>query len=552
MRPVALIARREAIKQLQGEPFDLLVIGGGITGTGIAQDAASRGLKVALIERGDYAIGTSSRSSKLIHGGLRYLAQGDFRVTYESCAERALLQQLAPHIVRARTFLVPVYRWGYLLQLVTGLWIYDIISQLKNSRFHRRLSIKKSLELAPQLERRDLICGYLYHDCQTNDARLVMEVAKSAASYGAVSANYLEVTGVIKAAHRIIGVHARDHISGNDIEVRAHIIVNATGVWMDTVRRFDEPQSERKVRPAKGTHILIPRSRVPTDTALLFESAARDGRSLFFIPWYEGTIIGTTDTDFQGEIDSPRASQEDIDYIISSAARIFPDAKLTHDDILSSYAGLRPLIDEGNKSTKDISREHRTFESDSGLISIAGGKLTTYRRMAQGAVDLVFDRLIERGTKAGLARSKTDKIYLSGLEPGQTLASLQEEAVRLGERAGIEREIAMHLAEDYGNNARDVITLVSERPALAERLLPHLPFIKAEVVYATRAEQAARLEDFLVRRSRIALLTKDQGQSCTEQIARLMAVELGWSEAEIEREIARYQQTSARQYSPVY
>jgi glycerol-3-phosphate dehydrogenase len=472
MRRNRLLTRSEAISRLENETFDLLIIGGGITGVGAAQDAAARGLKVALVERGDYAIGTSSKSSKLIHGGLRYLAQGDFRVTYESCAERALLQILAPHLVKSRTFLIPVYRWPHGLQVATGLWLYDIISKLKNTTVHKRVNIKKALEFAPTLETQGLRFAYLYQDCQTNDARLVMEVTKSASSYGAVAANYLEVIDLIKAAHsnagaaaetqdRIAGARARDLISGREIAIRATVVVNATGVWMDRLRQIDEPDVARKVRPAKGTHILIARSRIATTDALLFESAANDGRSLFFIPWYEGTIIGTTDTDYQGEIDAPRSTPQDIEYILAATQRVFPKANLTADDILSSYAGLRPLIDEGGKSTKDISREHKIFESKAGLISIAGGKLTTYRRMARSLVDHVLPMIKSIGSTSNIGPSCTDKIYLSGFEAGQSLAAVRAAAQEQAQKFGLDAEVTQHLVDDYGVNALEVISLIS-------------------------------------------------------------------------------------------
>ncbi|MEW6736442.1 MAG: glycerol-3-phosphate dehydrogenase/oxidase, partial [Acidobacteriota bacterium] len=533
MRSVALDERREAITRLAHQHFDLLVIGGGITGVGVAQDAAARGLKVALVERGDYAIGTSSRSSKLIHGGLRYLAQGDFRVTYDSCAERALLQRLAPHLVHSLAFLVPVYRWAYALQLVTGLWLYDFISKLQNTRFHKRVGISRAQQLAPLLDTEGLISGYIYYDCQTNDARLVMEVLKSAASYGAVSANYLEVVELIKETGQVKGACARDLITEELIEIRAQVVLNATGVWMDGLRQVDDPNATRKVRPAKGVHIVIARDRIPTETALLFESAARDGRSLFFIPWYEGTIIGTTDTDFQGDIDVPRASEEDIDYILAAVNRIFPAARLNANDILSTYAGLRPLIDEGGKSTKDISREHRTFQSRSGLISIAGGKLTTYRRMAREVVDLILTRLKALGQAVPNNPSRTDKIYLSGLDADTSLEVLVSQICARAMRVGLDEKVAKHLVADYGVNSHEVIAIVEAKPILKAYLLPHLPFIEAEVIYAVRQEQATRVEDFLVRRTRIALLAQDQGMLCVPRVAWLMGQILNWREEQI-------------------
>lgn len=551
MTKLSLESRDIAIKKLQQETFDLLIIGGGITGVGAAQDAASRGLKVALIERGDYAIGTSSRSSKLIHGGLRYLAQGNFRVTYESCAERALLQELAPHLVKPMSFLVPIYRLGHGLMVFAGLWLYDIISLVKNSKFHKRVSAKKACQIVPLLENKGLLLGYLYHDCQTNDARLVMEVIKSAASYNTIPCNYLEAIDLIKEQNFIVGAKAKDLIGGQEISIRAKQVINATGVWMDKMCQVDEPQSNKKVRPAKGVHITIDRLRIPSEQALLFESAYNDGRSLFFIPWYEGVVIGTTDTDFKGNIDSPVASAEDIKYIIESTNKVFPNAKLTNQDVLSSYTGLRPLIDEGSKSTKDISREHRIFESDSGLISIAGGKLTTYRLMANQLMSFVIKSMKDRNLVKEVKPTITDKICLSGFSQGQTLESAQKEFFLKAEKLGLDKTVSDHLVEDYGFNAQEILNIITGNKTLSARLTPKLPFIQAEVVYCVRFEQVAHLDDFLVRRTRISFLTQDQGVSVASSVARLMSQEFKWVQSQMETELHRYQETFATQYQVI-
>ena len=550
MRPIALESREIVISKLQQESFDIIVVGGGITGVGIAQDAASRGLKVALLEKGDYAIGTSSRSSKLIHGGLRYLAQGDFKVTYESCSERALLQELAPHLVKPLSFLIPIYHWRHGLQIFAGLWVYDIISLVRNSEFHKRVDIPAMREIAPMLETTNLQLGYLYHDCQTNDARLVIEVAKSAASLGATLGNYLKVDQFIKDQGKIVGVKAYDELGQQTIEVRAKLVVNATGVWLDDLCQADRPDLPRKIRPAKGVHITIARERIPTKHAMLFESAAKDGRSVFFIPWYEGIIIGTTDTDYQGSVENPQANDADIDYILAAVNSVFPLAKLTRNDILSSYAGLRPLVDEGKHSTKDVSREHRIFESDSGLISIAGGKLTTYRLMAVQLMDHVAKRMQARGLMSQNHSSTTDKIYLSGLTSKDSLTALNTEVSQQAQVLGIADDIAQHLVADYGANAHKILAIVAETPALATVILPHLPFIQAEVVYSVQYEQVNRIADFLVRRSRIALLTADQGMSAATIVAQLIGQAAHWDSNRQISELEHYKQLVG-QYSKV-
>ncbi len=425
-----------------------------------------------------------------------------------------------------------------------------ILSPIYATKFHKRLNVKQTQKLVPGLETEGLICGYLYQDCQTNDARLVMEVAKSATSYGACMANYLQVTGFLKEGNHIVGVEAHDLITDSRINVCAKQVVNATGVWMDELCILDDVAVEPKIRPAKGVHIIIARERIPTQTALLFESAAKDGRSLFFIPWYEGIIIGTTDTDYKGKVDTPQAEQTDVEYILAAINHIFPKARLTNKDILSSYAGLRPLINVGNKSTKDISREHRMFQSGSGLISIAGGKLTTYRRMAAEVVDKVIAQL---KPSIKMAKSITTKeVFLSGLENNQLLDTLREELFAQAQQLELDEKVVEHLLSDYGANARELLKIVSAQPKWKTRLLSHLPFIQAEVIYAVRAEQASCLDDFLVRRSRIALLTYDQGVSCIDDVAQLMAQELGWSEREIPKKIKHYKEEIAIQYKPAF
>lgn len=547
----SLQKRGEALAALSSKHYDLLVIGGGITGAGIAQDAASRGMQVALVERSDFASGTSSRSSKLIHGGLRYLAQGDFRVTYESCAERALLARLAPHLVQPRDFLVPVYSWSYGVQLVMGLWLYDIISSKQKSPFHKRINLNEVVRLAPMIKQDGLLVGYLYHDCKTNDARLLIEVLKSAVRHGATVANYVEVTDLIKHDGRICGATAKDLVTGELLKIEALSVVNATGVWMDRLRRIDDSEAETRIRPAKGAHILIARDRIPTlNVAMLFASGADDGRSLFFIPWYEGTIIGTTDTEYTGDIDSPAASDEDIEYILRAVRNIFPAANLKRSDILSSYAGLRPLINEGGKSTKDISREHKIFESDSGLLSIAGGKYTTYRRMARDAVDKVVEqlRLMQPGIE--LDDCHTETIYLSGIDPERGLEPLRAEIAQRAKGYGLPHEVATHLVEDYGRGAETVLDILAQAPECSSLITPGLPFIQAEVLYAIRHEQAVYLEDLLVRRTRIALLTPDQGLEASRTVANMFASELGWSDEKTASELERYHLYTQTQYNP--
>lgn len=531
---------------LKTQHYDLIVIGGGITGSGIAQDAATRGMRVALVERSDFACGTSSRSSKLIHGGLRYLAQGDFKVTRESCAERELLLVLAPHLVHRRSFLVPIYTFTYGLQIGLGLWVYDFIARKYEHPLHRRVSSNEIVRLVPMIRREGLLGGYIYHDCAMNDARLLIEVLKSAASHGATIVNYVEAKELRKHNNLVCGIIARDTDTNELFDISADVIVNACGVWMDKLCKADDPSASTHIRPAKGAHIVIARNRIPTvDVALLFASGAGDNRSLFFIPWYEATIIGTTDTDYNGDLDAPRASESDVDYILDATRRVFPSANLTRKDIISTYAGLRPLINTGGRSTKDISRNHKIFESPSGLISIAGGKYTTYRRMATEVVDKVAERL-----KKTYRSCCTDSIYLSDIDAAGGIDKLTEEVARRASDYGLEQDVAVHLVENYGAAAMKVLDIVAERKELAERCASNLPFILAEAAYAIKHESVLHLEDFLVRRTRAALVCPDQGVAIANKLLDLFAEELNWDAAKAESELERYR-AYVTQYRPV-
>jgi glycerol-3-phosphate dehydrogenase len=545
-RSVSLGRRESQVEKLRERQFDLLVIGGGITGAGIALDAASRGLRVALIEKSDFASGTSSRSTKLIHGGLRYLAQLRFRLTREALAERTLLQQLAPHLVAPIPFLFPIYHsrietW----RVNTGLWLYDLLAGLRQTKVHRRLNLVETLARAPLLKRDGLRAGFLYYDAQTDDARLVVEVLKSAVEYGAVVANYVAAERLRQDRGRASGIVARDAIGGESFEVRAHKVVLATGVWLDETFG-EQPGAPRRVRPAKGVHLIVPRNRLETETAVAFPTP--DGRLMFVIPWQGATLIGTTDTDYPGPLDEPRADRADLDYLLGVVNAAFPGAHLTDDDVISVQAGLRPLIDDGDGNTASLSREDRVFENRDGTIGIAGGKLTTYRRMGRKVVDLVVRRLKEEGWLRKKPRSVTRSLPLGGFPLRQ-----RRRFSRLGRfirrrrvpspvpaLAPISPETARRFYASYGANWQVVAELIRERPELGEPVIPGLDVVKAEIVFAVRDEMARTLLDVLARRTHVALLDRNQARDVAPAVAEIVGHELGWDADEQRRQVERY------------
>jgi glycerol-3-phosphate dehydrogenase len=516
--------RRANIEQLQRESLDLLVIGGGITGAGIAQDAAARGLKTGLIEKGDFAGGTSSKSSKLIHGGLRYLKQLEFRLTLAAVSERNLLHHLAPSLVTWLPFLIPIYPWMTgSTSLSIGLWLYDALSRFGDGETHRKISPTTALSLAPSLRPEELRSGLVYRDCQTDDARLVLTVIKSAAERGTRVANYVQAIGFLKAQGRICGVAAVDQLTGERFEIRTNCVVNATGVWADHLRTKDDPQCDHILFQSKGIHIIIPQAKLGVKAALLFYSP-RDNRALFAIPADPVVILGTTDTPYEGDVDAPRASVEEAEYILEAANRTF-NITLTKGDIISVYAGVRPLLKEDKAFASDISRKHRIYESDSGLISVGGGKLTTYRRMAQEVVDRVAKRLNRGG------RCMTQEILL--LPTGDSLAAAS---------MALDPDVLAHLQNAYGMEAKRIIEIASEAPDLKERVVVGLPYIKAEVVYSIRHEMAMTLTDVLSRRMRLVWQDRDHGLGCADEMAQLMASQLGWSQEQTRAQIEAYKQ----------
>lgn len=552
-RAVSLGRRSAAIGRLRADVFDVLVIGGGITGAGIALDAAARGLRVALVEKSDFASGTSSRSTKLVHGGLRYLAQHRFRLTREALSERSLLQRLAPHLVEPIPFLFPIYhKRTEVWRVNTGLWLYDLMAGLRRTRVHRQLNRQAVLQRAPRLNPTGLRAGFLYYDARTDDARLVVEVLKAAVEYGAVAANYVEAERILNDTGRAAGVIAHDRLSGESFPITARKVVVATGVWLDQILAASNPNDQsatrKRVRPAKGVHIIVPRDRMGCETAVAFPTP--DNRLMFVIPWQGAVLIGTTDTDYDGPLDNPRADRSDLDYILNVVNAAFPGTDLTDADVISIQAGLRPLIDSGEATTAAVSREDRVFEIPDGTIAIAGGKLTTYRRMGRKVIDLVVARLRAERVLGRKLRSRTGNIRIGGYPENKRArfaritSLLRRRRRRVGAvvPASISPAVSRRLWRTYGANWLGVLSLVSENPRLGEPIVAGVDVLRAEAVWAVRNEMAQSLLDVLARRTHLAQLDRDQGRVVAPEIARLIAADLGWDEAEIRRQVELYSQ----------
>jgi len=525
--------RSDALRRLAGEQFDVLVIGGGITGAGVALDAASRGLRTALVERDDFASGTSSKSSKLVHGGIRYLQQREFGLVYENLRERRIILRNAPHLVRVIPFLVPIFQRGGMINrkiaraFGTAMWLYDLTGGIRIGKVHKKISADETVAHLPTLSRDRVAYGYIYFDAQADDARLTLALCRTAANHGAAVANYAGVVGLLRegdgngdrAGRRVTG--ARVEADGTTIDVRARVVINAAGVWADDVRALDEATHPHSIEPAKGIHITVPWSKVRNDIAGIMP-VPKDGRGIFIVPWGDFTYIGTTDTAYSGSLDDPQCTHEDVRYLLDAMnASITPP--LTEADVLATWAGLRPLLrDAGSERTADLSRRHAVMHADSGMITVTGGKLTTYRKMAEDAVDVA--------AKALGVRTRCRTKHLSVL--GATTSRF---------------EAPEHLVRRYGSEAGEVMALAAADPALSDPLVPGLPYLKAEAVFAVRREMARTLDDVLSRRTRARLLTRDASAEAAADVAVLLARELGWTDAERDRQVAEYRASIVRE-----
>ena len=524
--------RRQQVASLAHDAFDLLVIGGGITGCGIARDAALRGLRVALVEKDDFASGTSSRSSRLVHGGLRYLEHGHLHLVFEASGERRRLLRLAPHLVRPLEFLWPVYAGARVPQwkLSAGLTLYDALALFRNVGSHRRLSMRQIAAREPELRREGLVGGARYFDAATDDARLTLANAIGAREAGAVVVNHARVTELLTGGDARRGARIHDILSDAPIDVRAQVVVNATGPWSNELQSLGDTATNRtKVRGSKGVHIAVAQERIGNHGALTLLSP-NDGRVMFILPSGRLTIVGTTDTFTDAHPDEVRASERDVNYLLDAANAFFPGAGLVRGDVVSAWAGIRPLVASGaeNSSPTNASREHAISDGANGVVSITGGKLTTYRIMAAEVVDVVAERLGQRG-----ARQPTRDAPL----PGGDLAFI-DQAIAAAERATADSELANHLVHSYGSRWSTVADEIATGTG-GERLAG-LPYTIGEMRYCVRHEMAFTVADLLLRRTHLAFETRDHGIGSADRVARGVADLLGWNDRDIGAAVEAY------------
>ncbi len=528
------------LERLREESFDVVVIGGGITGAGVARDAARRGFRTALVEARDFAEGTSSRSSRLIHGGLRYLEHLELDLVFEASRERRTLLEIAPHMVRPLEFLFPLFEKGRVgrRKLDAGMWLYDALSMFRNVERHQMLDEEELVGREPALRREGLLGGARYFDAQVDDARLVLANVVSAAGAGAAVANRVEATAIEREEGAVTGVQVRSE-EGEAWTIPARSVVNATGPWTDrTVERAGEGWS-RRMRPTRGTHVQVPREAVGHRHALIFESPL-DDRIMFVLPWGDLTMIGTTDRDYEGDPADVVPTARDVAYLLASTNRLFPDAALTTDDVLSAWAGLRPLVTEedGEEEAGAVSRDHVITEDAPGLVTVSGGKLTSYRQMAEDAVDRTAD-FLERAFETEPDRGcDTDEAPLPGgdfEELGELCRDLRADAgVRGVPPASVDR-----LARAHGTRAEEVLALAEDRSELAEPVVEDRPYLAAEVVRAARDEMALHVEDVVFRRTHLGRETRAGFEEACRRVADLMGEELGWDEGRRREEVER-------------
>ncbi|MCS6848650.1 MAG: glycerol-3-phosphate dehydrogenase/oxidase [Anaerolineae bacterium] len=562
--------RRAALRRMAAEGVDVLVIGGGITGAGVALEAIARGYRIGLVEKADFASGTSSKSTKLVHGGIRYLPQFDFALVHEALVERGRLVRNAPHLVRPLGFVLPLYAEnkrplgtpivppggvGMSLLLRAGLMLYDVMSGRLAIEGHKHIGAQRTLELAPALKAEGLKDGFIYYDGQTDDTRLTLTVLRTAAKRGALLANYAEVIGF--SMDRIPGfskkpgvslsgearsdrstisaARVRDVLTGEEFVIPARAIINAAGAFAGRVEAM-AGESRIAIKPAKGVHLTLPRDALPTTEYAVVLPETPDGRLLFIVPWNTRVTLGTTDTK-GGDLDRPVATDEDIDYLINTA-NAYLRTKLTRDNVISAWAGYRPLISPANSdgaATSKLSRTHVVVDGPGGMITITGGKLTTYRRMAQDALDHLARREGEPIVHP------TEDMPLDGAEGYRACgAALAEAADRFGWDAGVVARLSQ-----YGSEAGAILELCAGDPALAERIVSDLPYIMAEVVYACRCEMAMTLDDVLARRLHLNFEDWSRGVEPAPAVAQVMARELGWTQREVEAQVAQYREQVA-------
>jgi len=530
------VQRQVLLENLKNGDFDLLIIGGGATGSGIALDAATRGLKVALVERDDFASGTSSRSTKLIHGGVRYLEQavkkfdkGQWNLVRDALHERAMVIKLAPHLAHPLPLVTPLYNWFGIPYYRLGLKIYDWLAGKSNLKPSRYLSAKNARRNFPMLKAKGLRGGVLYYDGQFDDARMNVTIAMTAIQQGATLLNHVEVVQLTKENSRLTGAVVRDRLNGQDIPVRAQVVINATGPFCDFIRRLDDPEAPKMLNASSGIHIVLDKRFSPPATGLLIPKT-EDGRVLFLLPWLGHTLVGTTDNPAQIEA-NPKPSEEDIQYILRHIEQYF-DVPVSRKDVLSAWSGLRPLVSNPKASdTAGLSRDHVVHVSDSGLLTVTGGKWTTYRKMAFDAVN----HAIKVGALQPLGPSRTEVVPLMG-----AVGYTDDLPQILQSQYGLAEDVARHLAKAYGSRAKEVAELA--RQGLGQRLAETHPYLEAEVVYGIRHEMGVAVTDVLARRTRLAFLDIASARRALPRVLEIMGDELGWDPARRREEGQKFEE----------
>jgi len=547
MQPLSSTVRKNNLALLESEYFDVLVVGGGVTGAGVALDAVARGYKVALVEKIDFASGTSSKATKLVHGGIRYLPNFDFPLVHEALTERGILLRIAPFLVQPLGFVLPIYEGdrhpvglpfttpggiglGFVLDI--GLWLYDILAGRRNMKRHRHLSRAKVMQLAPALVHQGLKDGFMYYDGQTNDARLTMALILTASQYGAVITNYTEVTSFVMEEGKVRGAHVCDNLNSKEITVRARNVVNATGIFSEEVEKLTGEEPQASIEPSKGVHLVFAREDLKLGDSAIVLPETDDKRILFIVPWQSRAIFGTTDTG-SGDLNHPLATQQDISYLLEHLNR-YLSVHLTEEDIISTYAGYRPLVRPGKgskHSSAKLSRTHAVLEGSSGLVTIVGGKLTTYRRMAQDTIDV----LSRRDGSTPVHPTQNLPLFGSAGWP-----AIQKDLKVKGTSLGLTPQTLEHLAWSYGAAAMDVLKLVEGDAALGKLLIDDLPYIRAEVIHACRNEMAMTPYDVLARRTSITLEDRQRGLGVVEDVASLLVGELGYTSEQQQSMIEAY------------
>jgi len=541
--PFSPAGRMQTLRHMATRDLDVLVIGGGITGVGIARDASLRGWKVALVEKADFAAGTSSRSSKIVHGGVRYLEYGYFLLVRESARERSVIQSIAPHLVHRLEFLYPVFAPDSLMKIRAGLAVFDWLAAAEGGEKHRTLAPREVREHLPGL--RDPLKGaVLYPEYITDDARLTLENAQSAAEHGALVANHARAEVLFRASSgRVQGARVRDQLDGEVYEVQARAVVNAGGPWAQQVLEESGLSAPKQLRPSKGIHILLSADRLPIRGATFLK--ASNGRRGLAMRRLGYVYVGTTDAEYHGSLDAPRATRAEVLDVLAMAQDCFPGAGLGVDDVLATWAGVRPLIAEEGKTTRDTSREDEVWSGPPGLITIAGGKLTTYRRMAGRVVEALRDELGPPPDD----EDRTAAVPLPGV-PETKVAAFEEDRRRRLESLGVGRETVERLCWLYGRQLDDLLALGSEDPSWLDPLGVGVPAVRGEVKLAVEHEMAARLDDFMDRRSALLLFSPDFGLAAAEEAARIMGELLGWDDERREAELVEYHRLASEHTVP--